>query len=69
MQFFVDIDPVKIGRTLRSVPIIGVGDLEPLLGPGTVVLAAVASRGARALIRDQLDDLGLREGADYWCVA
>ncbi len=69
LQFFVDIDPVKIGRTLRSVPIIGVGDLEPLLGPGTVVLAAVASRGARALIRDQLDDLGLREGADYWCVA
>ena len=69
LKYFVDIDPVKIGRTLRSVPIIGVGDLAPLLGEGTVVLAAVASRGARALIRDQLDGLGLREGADYWCVA
>jgi hypothetical protein len=33
------------------------------------VLAAVASRGARELIRTQLDGLGLREGADYWCVA
>jgi glycosyltransferase involved in cell wall biosynthesis len=69
LEFFVDIDPEKIGRTLRGVPIIGVGDLPPLLGEGTVVLAAVASRGARRLIRDQLDGLGLVEGSEYWCVA
>ncbi len=65
----MDIDPEKIGRTLRGQPIIGAGDLSPLLGPGTVVLAAVASRGARELIRKQLDGMGLLEGVGYWCVA
>ena len=33
------------------------------------LLAAVASRGARALIRDRLADMGLREVEDYLCVA
>jgi glycosyltransferase involved in cell wall biosynthesis len=69
LEAFVDIDPEKIGRTLRRLPIIGVGDLPPLLGSDTVVLAAVASRGARQLIREQLDGLGLVEGSSYWCVA
>jgi hypothetical protein len=32
-------------------------------------LAAVASRGARALIRERLTGLGLSEGADFLCVA
>ncbi len=66
---FIDIDPEKIGRTLRGLPIIGVEDLPAMLGAGTVVLAAVASRGARELIRKQLDAMGLVEGAGYWCVA
>jgi glycosyltransferase involved in cell wall biosynthesis len=69
LEFFVDIDPEKIGRTLRGVPIVGAEDLPALLGEGTVVLAAVASRGARGLIRDRLDALGLVEAEDYWCVA
>jgi hypothetical protein len=34
-----------------------------------VVLAAVASRGARALIRDRLDEIAQVEGRDFWCVA
>ena len=34
-----------------------------------VVLAAVGSRGARALIREQLTNIGLREGREFWCVA
>jgi len=65
----LDIDPEKIGRTLRGLPIIGVEDLPAMLGGDTVVLAAVASRGARELIRAQLDGLGLVEGLGYWCVA
>jgi len=65
----VDIDPAKVGRQLRGVPIVAPEQLPGLLGPGTVVLAAVASRGARALIRAQLDALGLVEGERYWCVA
>jgi glycosyltransferase involved in cell wall biosynthesis len=66
---FVDIDPRKIGGTARGRPIVPASDLPRLLEPGAVVLAAVASRGARGLIRARLDALGLTEGADYWCAA
>ncbi len=66
---FVDIDPAKIGRTARGRLIIAPEDLPDLLGSDTVVLAAVASRGARQLIRGRLNALGLAEGTDYWCVA
>jgi glycosyltransferase involved in cell wall biosynthesis len=69
LEVFVDIDPEKIGRTLRGLPIIGVDRLPAMLGAKTVVLAAVASRGARELIRQQLDAMGLVEGDGYWCVA
>ena len=69
VEAFIDIDPAKIGRTLRGRPIIGVDGLPELLTGGAVVLASVASRGARKLIREQLDGLGLVEGVGYWCVA
>ncbi len=70
LECFVDIDPEKIGRTMRGLPIIGVGELPALLGDGTVVLAAVASRGARELIRAQLDaSRAGQKGIGYWCVA
>ena len=47
------------------------GELMPLWGSRRrpILLAAVASRGARALIRDRLADMGLREVEDYLCVA
>jgi len=68
---FVDIDQAKIGRTRRGRPIIAP---EDLLGwwrryDRPVVLAAVGSRGARELIRDRLNHMGLREGVDWWAVA
>ena len=66
---FVDIDPAKVGSTLREKPIISTEELPGLIGDGTVVLAAVSSRGARALIRDRLGKMGLREASDFWCVA
>jgi NADH/NAD ratio-sensing transcriptional regulator Rex len=69
VEAFVDIDPDKIGGTLREKPIINFDELRAMMGPGTVVLAAVGSRGARALIREQLNNIGLREGWNYWCVA
>jgi hypothetical protein len=34
-----------------------------------VLLAAVGSRGARALIRERLNALDLREGRDWWAAA
>jgi glycosyltransferase involved in cell wall biosynthesis len=66
---FVDIDPAKIGRTARGRPVVAPDDLPGLLAPGTLVLAAVAARGARGLIRARLDGVGLAEGSDYYCVA
>ena len=40
-----------------------------VLDDGAIVLAAVASRGARNLIRARLVELGLEEGRTFWCVA
>ena len=69
VEFFVDIDPKKIGGVARGRPVMPAERLPALLEGRTVVLAAVASRGARALIRQRLDALRLAEGVDYWCVA
>ncbi len=71
LEGFIDIDPKKIGRTLRSLPVHAPEDLPRLLsGVGrAVTLAAVPSRGARALIRARLHGLGLVEARDFWCVA
>ncbi len=68
---FVDIDPKKIGSIRRGLPILSAEDLPDLLRQyrGPVVLAAVGSRGARALIRERLDGMGLVEAQDYWAVA
>lgn len=68
---FVDIDARKIGGTVRSVPVVGVDVLPELWGEcaNPLLLSAVASRGARGLIREQLARLGLEEGEDFFCVA
>lgn len=66
---FIDIDERKCGRTMRGAPVHPPGDLESLLEPDVIVLAAVSSRGARQKIRDHLDALGLQETIDYWCAA
>ncbi|MFN2275016.1 MAG: glycosyltransferase [Anaerolineales bacterium] len=68
---FIDIDPGKIGRQKRGKPVLPPeslpGELTGYRNP--VVLAAVGSRGARALIRERLSGMGLREGLDWWAVA
>jgi glycosyltransferase involved in cell wall biosynthesis len=68
---FVDIDPRKIGRTRRGLPILSPEEL-----PGwwkryrrPVLLAAVGARGARPLIRALLEAFGLQEGRDWWSAA
>ena len=68
---FVDIDPTKIGHTLRRLPII---PPEHLLHcwqrhQYPALLATVGARGARQLIRQRLDAFGLREGIDWWGTA
>lgn len=62
---FVDIDPRKIGRQARGRPIAG----PATLSRRETVLVAVGARGARDLIRAQLDALGFSEGEHYLCAA
>jgi glycosyltransferase involved in cell wall biosynthesis len=68
---FVDVDPDKIGRTRRGLPILSPDDLSNWwhTSPSPVVLAAVGARGARKLIRQRLTLSGLQEGRDWWGVA
>jgi len=68
---FVDIDPNKVGRLRRGAPIIPPEELKEWWGryANPVILAAVGSRGARYLIRENLSSRGLREGIDWWAVA
>jgi len=67
---FIDIDPRLIGRTVRDRPVCRPSEAGSLAArPGTVILAAVASRGARELIEKQLLAFGLVEGENFWCVA
>lgn len=62
-SLFIDIDPEKIGRTARGVPIVSAHALDPRTD---VVVAAVGARGARELIREELNRRGFTEGGDYW---
>jgi glycosyltransferase involved in cell wall biosynthesis len=68
---FVDIDPAKIGRTRRGLPVIGVQDFMTLWrqSPKPALLASVGARGARATVRKQIAPFGLVEGQDWWAVA
>jgi len=68
---FVDVDPGKIGRLRRGLPVISPGELPGLWSrlSNPVLLAAVGARGARALIRQQLQAFGLEEGSNWWSVA
>jgi glycosyltransferase involved in cell wall biosynthesis len=61
---FLDIDPKKIGRVARGIPIV-----DPSGAEGCFVIVAVATRGARQLVRDALVRRGYAEGADFLCVA
>lgn len=66
---FVDIDPRLAGRTVRGAPVVTPEELPGFLTRDSVVLAAVAARGAREQIRAELVRLGLVEGSSFWCVA
>ena len=68
---FIDINADKIGGTLRGAPVIGACDLRAQWDAAArpFLVVAVASRGARQLIRQTLADLGLTEVEDYLCAA
>jgi glycosyltransferase involved in cell wall biosynthesis len=62
---FIDIDPAKIGRTRRGVPVV---DAAHVPEDHTVVIA-VGARGARDLVRSALESRGLVENRDYIAAA
>lgn len=67
----IDIDPAKIGRSLRGSPVFSsdaLPDLHRTHG-GATILSAVSSRGARDLIRRHLVGMGFVEGEHFLCVA
>ncbi len=68
---FVDIDPAKHGRVVRGRPVWSPAELPMHLErePRPLVMGAVGTLGARALIRDALRELGLAEPRDFLMVA
>ena len=58
---FIDIDPRKIGRVRRGVPVI---DRRHVDREHTIVVA-VGARGARDLVREELLSRGFVEGRDF----
>ncbi|HVH43172.1 MAG TPA: glycosyltransferase [Labilithrix sp.] len=69
-SFFIDIDPLKIGRTRRGAPILTVEEgLARARREGALVVVAVAVAGARDIVRAQLEERGFVEGSDFVCAA
>ncbi len=64
---FIDIDANKIGHTIDGLPVIA-PDQVPRPGQGFVI-GAVGVRGARELIRAELQRQGFREGEDFLLAA
>jgi glycosyltransferase involved in cell wall biosynthesis len=65
-DLFIDIDPRKIGRRAQGALIVPPSDLPR--GRYTVVVA-VAARGARDLVREDLRRRGFVEGDDFVCAS
>ncbi|MBI3071606.1 MAG: glycosyltransferase [Deltaproteobacteria bacterium] len=66
IALFVDIDPRKIGRVARGVPIVSRDRLDRMRD---FVVVAVGSLGARALIRSDLGARQFVETIDFLCAA
>jgi glycosyltransferase involved in cell wall biosynthesis len=67
---FVDIDPAKIGRTARGVPIMDAAVAIERTARGELVLVvAVGDEGARDIVRARLTSAGLTEGSTFVCAA
>jgi glycosyltransferase involved in cell wall biosynthesis len=62
---FIDIDPRKIGRVRRGVPVIDRHDLDR----EHTIVVAVGARGARDLVRADLLERGFVEGRDFIAAA
>ena len=62
---WIEVDPGKIGQIIHGAPVAAPESLKPWGGP---MLITIGARGARDLVREKCDDLGLIEGSDFVCV-
>lgn len=71
LEAYIDIDPRKIGRRRRGLPILAPEGLMDSWSRyrSPALLAAVGARGARQLIRQRLQAMSLVEGKDWWSAA
>lgn len=67
VQAFVEVDPAKIGRTVRGAPVVSYREVARFRG--VPLLVAVGAPGARELIRAELARAGFEEPRDFRCVA
>ena len=67
VRAFLEVDPAKIGRTLRGSPILSYREARRFRD--MLILVAVGAPGARALIREELRIAGLEELRDFRCVS
>ncbi|MEJ2547258.1 MAG: glycosyl transferase, partial [Gemmatimonadota bacterium] len=68
VEAFVDLDPRKIGQMIHGAPVlspVGFAKLPSDPETGPYVQVAVGSPGARAEIRDALEEIGRKEILDY----
>lgn len=69
-MFFADIDPKKIGRTARGLPIVSAEEaIFRAEGASVHLVVAVGEPGARDIVRARLTRVGLHEGASFVCAA
>lgn len=64
---YVDVNPRRVDTQYRGVPVRAYDSLKNRAS-GSMLLAAVGSRGAREEIRSRLSAFGYREGREFICV-
>jgi glycosyltransferase involved in cell wall biosynthesis len=67
VALFLEVDPAKIGRTVRGAPVLSYQQADR--ARGLPLLVAVGAPGARDLIRAELARQGWQEPRDFRCVA
>jgi len=67
VRAFLEVDPAKIGRTIRGAEVRSFREAPRFRG--TLILVAVGAPGARERIRGELSALGMEELRDFRCVA
>lgn len=62
-----DVDPAKIGRKVKGVPVLGPGEFGRT-ERDAVLLSAVGVAGGRERVRALAAGAGYEEGQDFWCI-